>query len=316
MDNVEYKQLANDWQDIIDLMAQIIHVPAGLIMRLTEGELEVFVSSKTEGNPYIVGEKEIMKDSGLYCETVISTNKMLKVPNALTDDDWKNNPDVKLNMISYLGFPILWPDGKPFGTICVLDEKENHYNSQYISLIQKFKRFIETQLELIDKRDQLVKLAEIDPLTSIYNRRAFFAKAEIELNRSIRYKHSLSIVLFDIDNLKEINDTYGHQMGDEVSITFARTVSSLIRESDIFGRYGGDEYIALLCETDSEAARITAERIRNEIAQTVVTCSGNATAKFTVSIGIVSLSDDLKLSELIRRADIALYESKKKNKTN
>ena len=316
MDNVEYKQLANDWQDIIDLMAQIIHVPAGLIMRLTEGELEVFVSSKTEGNPYIVGEKEIMKDSGLYCETVISTNKMLKVPNALTDDDWKNNPDVKLNMISYLGFPILWPDGKPFGTICVLDEKENHYNSQYISLIQKFKRFIETQLELIDKRDQLVKLAEIDPLTSIYNRRAFFAKAEIELNRSIRYKHSLSIVLFDIDNLKEINDTYGHQMGDEVSITFARTVSSLIRESDIFGRYGGDEYIALLCETDSEAARITAERIRNEIAQTVVTCSGNKTAKFTVSIGIVSLSDDLKLSELIRRADIALYESKKKNKTN
>lgn len=315
MNKEEYKQLANDWQDTIDLMAQIIDVPAGLIMRLTEGELEVFVSSKTKGNPYTVGEKEVMKDSGLYCETVINTNKMLLVPNALKENDWKNNPDVKLNMISYLGFPISWPDGKPFGTICVLDEKENHYSSQYINLIQKFRRSIEIHLELIDKSNQLTKLAKTDPLTSIYNRRGFFAKAETEFNRSIRYKHPLSILLFDIDNFKKINDTYGHQMGDEILTTFARTVSSLLRESDIFGRYGGDEYIAVLCETDYESAKITAERIRNEIARTAVTCNGNQ-VNFTVSIGIGSLSDNLTLSEIIKQADIALYESKNKGKNS
>ena len=314
MDREEYQKLADDWQEMIDLMAQIINVPAGLIMRLTEGELEVFVSSKTKGNPYVVGEKEVMQDSGLYCETVINNNTMLKVPNALIDEDWKNNPDVKLNMISYLGFPILWPNGEPFGTICVLDEKENHYNSQYISLIQKFKRFTENHLELINTKNQLKKLAEIDPLTSVYNRRAFFVKAESELNRSIRYNHPLSILLFDVDNLKKINDTYGHQMGDEILITFARKVSSLLRESDIFGRYGGDEFIALLCETDYESAKITAERIRKEITQLAVTFNGKTPVKFTVSVGTGSRSDHLGLSEIIRKADMALYESKHNGK--
>mgnify|MGYP001953189988 CR=1 FL=1 len=71
--------------------------------------------------------RSILFDSGLYCETVIKSGKQLLVPDALADKDWENNPDVELNMISYLGFPILFPDGNPFGTICVLDNKKNAY---------------------------------------------------------------------------------------------------------------------------------------------------------------------------------------------
>jgi len=138
-----------DWQDIADTLAEIAGIPAALIMRLTEPHIEVTVSSQSQDNPYHPGDKEIFKDSGLYCETVIKRNEKLCIPDALSDENWKDNPDVKLNMISYLGYPILLPDKKPFGTICVLDNKPNHYSPVIEKLMVKFRSLIESHLELI-----------------------------------------------------------------------------------------------------------------------------------------------------------------------
>ncbi|MCI5125122.1 MAG: GAF domain-containing protein [Candidatus Electrothrix sp. AR5] len=137
------------WQNIIDIMAELIGIPAALIMRLAESDIEVFVSSQSDGNPYTPGDHEHFLGSGLYCEAVIKTNNKLLIPNALTDEQWKNNPDIKLNMISYLGFPIILPNKKPFGTICVLDSKENAYSATYEDLIKNFRDVIQSQLELI-----------------------------------------------------------------------------------------------------------------------------------------------------------------------
>ena len=95
--------ITDKWQKICDIMAEIIGVPSGLIMRVVDSDIEVFVSSKTENNPYHSGDKESLFGSGLYCETVIKTKDKLLVPNALIDEKWKNNPDIKLNMVSYLG---------------------------------------------------------------------------------------------------------------------------------------------------------------------------------------------------------------------
>ena len=143
------------WQETVNLMAEAIDVPAALIMRLEHDELEVFVSSQNDGNPYNVGERAIMDNSGLYCETVIKKNDVLKVPNALTDEHWKNNPDVKLNMISYLGYPIIFPDKTPFGTLCVLDNKENYFNEVYEKLIISFRDLIELDLSVLDTNAKL-----------------------------------------------------------------------------------------------------------------------------------------------------------------
>ena len=143
------ESIQSKWQNIIDIMAGIINVPAGLIMRIVDTDITVFISSKTDNNPYVTGTKEHLKDSGLYCETVLKTNEMLLVPNALSDELWEKNPDIKLNMISYLGFPITLPDKSQFGTICVLDDKENLYSELYIHLIQNFRSIIETDLELL-----------------------------------------------------------------------------------------------------------------------------------------------------------------------
>lgn len=137
------------WQDIVDIMAELFGVPAALIMRIVNDDIEVYVSSNSDGNPYKHGDHERFLGSGLYCETVINTRDKLLVPNALKDEKWKNNPDIKLNMISYLGFPIFKPDGKAFGTICVLDNKENAYSKTYEKLIIQFRDIIQNHLELI-----------------------------------------------------------------------------------------------------------------------------------------------------------------------
>lgn len=134
------------WQEIVDLVAEIAGVPAALIMRLSEPEIGVLVASGDAENPYHAGDSEHVWDSGLYCETVIKTQRELHVPNALSDEKWRSNPDVKLNMIAYLGLPILHPDGTPFGTICLLDRKENHFSETIKKLLLKFRNLVQANL--------------------------------------------------------------------------------------------------------------------------------------------------------------------------
>jgi GAF domain-containing protein len=137
------------WQNVVDIMAELLAVPAGLIMRCQGDEIEVLVASVSPGNPYHPGEKEYLPGSGLYCETVIKTRRMLMVSNALQDEKWRHNPDIKLGMISYLGLPILLPNGEVFGTICVLDIKKNSYTEAYQKLLLQFKELIEALLGLM-----------------------------------------------------------------------------------------------------------------------------------------------------------------------
>ncbi len=149
IDVVVPELIIDKWQNIVNILANLASVPVALIMHVDLPYIEVYRSSKTEGNPYEVGDKEHLIGSGLYCETVIKNNAKLLVPNALDDKDWDKNPDIKLNMISYLGFPLLWPNGEAFGTICILDSKENKYNIDIENLMLQFKEVIESHLELI-----------------------------------------------------------------------------------------------------------------------------------------------------------------------
>lgn len=137
------------WQEIVDVMAEILDVPASLIMRVADAEIEVFVSSCSESNPYAAGSREHLHGSGLYCETVIHSKSRLHVPDALKDPHWDRNPDIKLNMVAYLGFPVLRPDGEVFGTICVLDREERHFTPAQEKMILRFKELLESHLKLV-----------------------------------------------------------------------------------------------------------------------------------------------------------------------
>lgn len=153
-----FSSVIDKWQSLLDTVAKIVDVPSGLIMKLNEDTIEVFLKSQTNGNPYHAGEKADLV-YGLYCETVIGTQDELLVPDATKSPVWsKNNPDVDINMISYLGYPINWPDGKVFGTVCLLDNKENHYNENFKKLLFLTKTHIESDLQLIRSKQELEQL--------------------------------------------------------------------------------------------------------------------------------------------------------------
>ena len=136
------------WQEIVDLLAEILHVPSALIMRVEPPNIKVFVSSESNGNPYEPDELACL-NTGLYCETVMNTGRPLIVTDALQDEAWKTNPDIKLGMISYLGVPISWPDGEIFGTICVLDRKSNEYSELYLRLLLQWRDVLQADLRSI-----------------------------------------------------------------------------------------------------------------------------------------------------------------------
>lgn len=147
-------QIKGKWQQMLNLIAELLQVPAALVMKLEGDSIHVFATSHTNGNPYHKDDAEKL-GLGLYCETVVGRRQELLVPNALKSPVWKENPDVKLNMISYLGVPVAWNDGEIFGTFCVLDNKENHYSKLYIDILHKFKDYVESDL------NQLVLLQEL-----------------------------------------------------------------------------------------------------------------------------------------------------------
>ena len=147
------------WQEILDLLAEILHVPSALIMRAEPPNIKVFVSSESKGNPYEPGEVACL-NTGLYCETVMNTRRPLIVPDALQDEAWKSNPDIKLGMISYLGVPISWPDGEIFGTICVLDRKSNEYSELYLRLLLQWRDVLQADLRSIASMQREIEQRE------------------------------------------------------------------------------------------------------------------------------------------------------------
>lgn len=142
------QETAHKWQEITDLLAEILHVPAALIMKVEPSEIVVHTSSESKGNPYERGER-VALNSRLYCETVMKTRRPLLVPDALADEEWKSNPDIKLGMVSYLGYAIAWPTGDIFGTICVLDDHANHYCKTYQRLLSQCRDVLEADLSAL-----------------------------------------------------------------------------------------------------------------------------------------------------------------------
>jgi diguanylate cyclase (GGDEF)-like protein len=153
-------------------------------------------------------------------------------------------------------------------------------------------------------RAEFEHLASHDSLTGALTRRALIDACEQELERGRRKQHPMSLLMLDLDHFKAINDTHGHLVGDRVLVEFVARVTALLRRPDHFGRFGGEEFVALLPETSPAEAMIVAERIRFEVAAAPQPAC-------TVSIGAASSdADDTSLDTLLARADAALYEAK------
>jgi len=175
---------------------------------------------------------------------------------------------------------------------------------------------LENQFEekILELNTQLEKLAMTDELTGLSNRRSFFIRGSEEISRAKRYKQPFSIIMLDIDRFKLINDSFGHEYGDLALKCLAKILIQKVREVDLVGRLGGEEFAILLPNTDAVNALILAERLRAAIENE--SCLDKETKlTFTASFGVAELSEETrKLDDLLRNADTAMYTAKNEGK--
>jgi diguanylate cyclase (GGDEF)-like protein len=168
--------------------------------------------------------------------------------------------------------------------------------------------------QLLEKASAFERRATTDSLTGLHNRQQILELAEREFQRARRLGHALGALMVDIDNFKQVNDTYGHAAGDQVLRSVAACTRSQLRDIDLLGRYGGDEFVVLLVETDGDDAGKVAERIRQGVAQTPVAVEGSP-LNVTISVGVAPVTETCpNLSALLNDADVALYAAKKAGK--
>jgi diguanylate cyclase (GGDEF)-like protein len=194
---------------------------------------------------------------------------------------------------------------KPFNTPELLARVKMHLELKYSR--QQLKKLLQEQIKLVG---ELERLANTDSLTGIWNRRYLFMIAEQEIKRIQRYNLAFSLLLIDVDHFKKINDNYGHNIGDEVIIFMTKIVTSNLRHADCFGRFGGEEFVVLLPETNMDEAIVVAERIRENISNQSITFEDQQIS-ITISIGVSSYDvGDKSIDSIIQRADQALYQAK------
>jgi len=175
-------------------------------------------------------------------------------------------------------------------------------NKQLKDLVKKLK----------EDEKQLKLLASTDSLTQLYNRRYFYEISKHIFDLMKRNKNNLSILMLDIDKFKHVNDTYGHNFGDNVLVEFAKTMQVLTRKSDIICRWGGEEFIILLPQTDSKGALLMAEKIRENVQNSIIALDNGKEFQFSVSIGVhtVDQKSNINIEKAINKSDLALYKAK------
>lgn len=175
------------------------------------------------------------------------------------------------------------------------------------------RRLIASRGELRESNAQLDRLARIDPLTGLANRRSMEELLHSTVASAGRHHHDAAVLMVDVDHFKAINDTYGHAAGDDVLTSLATTLHEHLREADVVGRWGGEEFLVVLPFTDSEGAEVVADRLRERVAETPMLAGGQPIS-ITISIGSAAWQQDEPLSPLLHRTDAALYQAKERGR--
>ncbi|MCW8928848.1 MAG: EAL domain-containing protein [Gammaproteobacteria bacterium] len=436
-------EVMNNWQETTDLIAEIINVPAALIMRVHPHEIEVFVKSNNKKNVYKSGERATL-DTGLYCETVMDTHQELLVPDALNDPLWEHNPDIELGMISYYGLPLTWPTGEIFGTLCILDSKKNKHSNKYRKLMKRFRDTIQlsitsvyeasqknteitqskeqirilsqaveqsplsivitdsnakityinpafekitgyhakevigqnpkilqsgetskkTYVELwsaisskkawegdiqnrrkngelywehahiapvVDSKGKIVNylaikedvtrkkeyqqqleyIAHFDALTNLPNRVLLSKRLQHSMSHVQCHSQLLAVVYLDLDGFKDINDNYGHDIGDQLLVILAKRLNNTLRDKDTFARIGGDEFVAVLSELSDKNDYVQfLERLLSIASKPVHIDKIELQVSASLGVTFFPQKETIDADQLLRQADQAMYQAK------
>ncbi|KCZ92244.1 sensor domain-containing diguanylate cyclase [Hyphomonas johnsonii] len=225
----------------------------------------------------------------------------------------------------FAGAPLRDPEGKRFGTLCLADRVARDFTAGDQTLLESFAELVSQDIclrsagryavrDLIDSEQDkctLFDMAMTDPLTKTLNRRAFYQFAEREVMRSRRHGLELSALMLDIDHFKQVNDIHGHAVGDAVLKGMIRTISENIRDEDLLGRLGGEEFAIVLPETCTSKAAVLADRLRKAVKRQSFP-SPHGAFNISISIGISNPGyDDIDIGPALERADKAVYQAKR-----
>jgi diguanylate cyclase (GGDEF)-like protein/PAS domain S-box-containing protein len=240
---------------------------------------------------------------------MVETRQPQIIPEIRDTPAWQ--PRSKVDWIrSYAGVPIC--KGKQVIGFLNLDSATpNFFTPAHASRLQAFASQAAVAIENARLYEQDHILSITDGLTGLYNSRYFFELAKLEFERSRRYLGSLSVVMIDVDHFKDVNDTYGHMIGDDVLREIARRVRSCLRVVDVAARYGGEEFVILMAQTGQSEACQAAERIRSAVAERPFDVQADRPATITISLGVTTLTlAHQNLDALVKSADDALYNAK------
>jgi diguanylate cyclase (GGDEF)-like protein len=227
----------------------------------------------------------------------------------------------------YAGIPIKDEHANLCGTFCVFDQKPRQLSAQELQTLQDLASMTEREIlgdrmrsvqnKLLTKLSVARRESMMDPLTRLWNRRGAAVVIKSALDAARDDKTTIGIAVLDLDNFKRINDTYGHQVGDEVLRKTALRLIQHIRANDSVCRIGGDEFLLLMRDIDSEAARRTTERLRRSIVDhPIPTRLGQVRVSTSVGFAVRSVSSSTTVEELIHQADQALLQSKASGRDN
>ena len=210
----------------------------------------------------------------------------------------------------WMGVPLV-ARGELIGFLTIDSKQVAAFEEGHAKLSQAFANEVAMAIDNARLFQETLRLSITDPLTGIYNRRHIYDEARRELERAQRYDRPLSVIIFDLDRFKEVNDHYGHLAGDEVLRVMARRCLETLRQVELFGRYGGEEFIVFVPETDVRGAYQVAERLRSAIGDTPIETRGQF-VNVTASFGVAELNGTSgDIDKLLDRADRALYTAKR-----
>ncbi len=264
---------------------------------------EAYARMKNKTDGQLIGKKcyEVLTERDSMCEGCV-VGKTLDSANPCAKDKLvalKDGMEIWMEIYTY---PIVDEDGKVSHVI------------EYTRDITERKKTEDEKRRLIDKLEHLSKT---DGLTGMINRRALTDSLAYEIDRAKRYRSDLTLILCDVDNFKEINDTYGHDAGDRALQTLSATLKTILRNIDIAGRYGGDEFMLILPETTVSGAESIAEKLLSAVRDTALQLPDGKHIRLSMSIGIAGLEADRQgenIDSFVKRADDAMYVAKQGGK--
>jgi len=271
---------------------------------------QYYGSSKKNNNSIILPNdtiyQSILKTKKIEVKTIESSDEIV----------FKNKKSISFP-IQFLGIPLIISDQKVIGLLSFFREDKSIFSQEEIEFYQRITQEVSNILDKIFLFHQTREDTFRDHLTGVYNRRYFNQRLEMEIKRAERYNRNLSILMIDIDNFKQINDQFGHIIGDEILKKLVELLENNLRNSDILVRFGGEEFVALLPETNSQNAYIASEKLRTAIETklSIPISSPNNKKKVTISIGVSNFPIDAdSTKDLIQQADHRLYLAKSKGK--